>query len=113
MTCKYNETISVRYGINSALISEYLWREAETNGKTICKRNWTRCSQKNIMGIFPFLGEKATRNALKRLLYAGIIVRAEKNESRFDRTFSYSFTDYGKALMLEENLTENTEEIFN
>lgn len=113
MICKYNDTISVKHGINSALISEYLWRESEVNGKMYNKRIWARCSQKNIMGIFPFLGEKSTRNALKRLVHAGIIIRAEHNKSKFDRTFSYSFTEYGKALMTDKNSTPKANEIKN
>lgn len=113
MICKYNDTISIKHGINAALISEYLWKEVKNNGTCFENRNWIRCGQKRIMGVFPFLGECATRTALRKLLKSGIIIRTEHNKSKFDRTYSYSFTNYGRAIMRGENLAEKTDEIIN
>lgn len=48
------------------------------------------------------MGKKAVSNALKKLVTAGIIKKCEYNDNSFDRTSSYAFTEYGKALMSEE-----------
>lgn len=103
MICHYNDSIAIYCGINSALISSYLWDEAQKHGKIIHGKNWYRCAQKRMTAIYPFLGRYAVSSAIKRLENAGIIVRAEHNASAFDRTLSYSFTSYGQALMEEQN----------
>lgn len=103
MICHYNNNIAISCGINSALLSGYLWSETKKQAKTVHGKSWCRCAQKKMMAVYPFLGKYAVSNAIKRLENAGIIVRAEHNESAFDRTLSYAFTSYGQALMEEQN----------
>lgn len=102
MTITYSTKIASRYGINTALIAAYLYQDMKVNGKKAHKRLWVRCSRKTLTAIFPFMGEKAVANALKRLTLHGLLLKYEYNDSRFDRTLSFSFTDFGKA-MLEDH----------
>ncbi len=104
MNCKYSEKTAIKCGINSALIAGYLWDNMAENGAEHHSMEWIRCGKKSICAVFPFMGVKAVGNALKRLVRAGILKRAEYNDSRFDRTASYAFTEYGSVLMEE---TEN------
>lgn len=101
MTCNYSDKIAMICGINSALLAGFLWEEQEERGEWKHNRLWTAYSQKKLSAVYPFMKEKAIRNALKRLICAGIISKDEFNESRFDRTASYSFTGYGEMLMRE------------
>ena len=97
MICHYNNKIAIQCGIKSALIAGYFWyalKEKENNNK-----RWVRASRKKLMAIFPFMGEKAVGNALKRLQKADIITKQELNVSPFDRTLSFAFSTYGKSLM--------------
>ena len=106
MTCYYSDKIAARYGINSALVAGFMWNEIKENGTECQGKEWIRCSQNTLCVVFPFMGKKAVSNALKRLLKTGILKKSEYNESCFDRTASYAFTEYGEAFMSEEDLCE-------
>ena len=103
MTINYSMKMATRFGINSALIASHLYDVRKTEGKVHQKKTWVRCSQKTLTAVFPFLGKSAVANALKRLTNHGILLKCEYNDSRFDHTLSYSFTDYGKAMMEEKD----------
>ena len=93
--------MATRFGINTALVAAYLFSEMKKNGREAHERRWVRCARKTLTAVYPFLGEKAVSNALKRLTKHGILLKYEYNDSRFDRTLSFSFTDYGRTLMEE------------
>lgn len=101
MTITYSTKMASRFGINTALVAAYLYQEMKTKGKVAHECRWVRCSRKTLTAIYPFMGEKAVANALKRLTVYGLLLKYEYNDSRFDRTLSFSFTDYGKAMMEE------------
>ena len=103
MTITYSTKMATRFGINIALVAAYLYKEMQTNGKEAHERRWVRCSRRKLTAVYPFMGEKAVANALKRLTVYGLLLKYEYNDSRFDRTLSFSFTDYGKAMMEEHN----------
>ncbi len=102
MICIYSDKISTLCGINSALVAGYIWTESKENASQFQGRDWVRCSKKCLCVVFPFMGEKAVSCALKRLVNAGILKKCEHNESIFDHTASYAFTEIGERLMLEE-----------
>ena len=102
MVCIYSDKISVLCGINSALLAGYVWTQSKENASQFQGKNWFRQSKKNFSIVFPFMGKKAVSNALKKLVTAGIIKKCEYNDNSFDRTSSYTFTEYGEALMSEE-----------
>jgi hypothetical protein len=88
--------VAEKYGIRAALVCGYLWQqqaELENRG------DWLRVSQRAMTAFMPFLSVRSIGRSAKRLDEAGVIRRKEKNESAFDRTHSYRFTDYGQRLM--------------
>ena len=101
MTITYSTKIATKFGINTALVAAYLYQEIGPRGFEVHKKRWVRCARKTLMAVYPFLGERAVGNALKRLTKYGLLLKHEYNDSRFDRTLSFSFTDYGKAMMEE------------
>lgn len=102
MLCMYSDKISILCGINAALIAGYIWNESKENAVQFQGKDWIRCSKRNLCVIFPFIGGKAVSNALKKLVNAGILKKCEYNDSSFDRTASYAFTEIGEAFMTEE-----------
>ena len=99
MICKYNTGLSVKYGINSALIAGYIdYRLRDKNDD-----DWVQISQKQLVAVFPFMGEKAVRNAVRRLVNGKILKCKQLNKSNYDHTYSYSLTSYGKSVLQEEN----------
>ena len=93
MVCNYSNTIAIKHGINSALIAGFInYRLTHTDTK-FEGRPFVRITQKSLTGTFPFMGEKAVRNAIKRLVKANII------KSKFDHANFYALTQYGKTLM--------------
>lgn len=101
MTITYSRKMAVRYGINAAMVAAYLYEGVEIAGRYYHERTWFRCAKRTLTAFFPFLGIHAVSSALKRLTDGGVLVKCEYNNSRFDRTLSYAFTDFGEALMDE------------
>ena len=62
---------------------------------------WVRCSVQMMTGFFPFLSYDEIRYALKRLIRARVLTKGRFNESCFDRTNWYAFTEFGQFLMTE------------
>ena len=67
MICNYSNTIAVKYGINSALIAGYIREKLNKTDFVVADAPWERLTIKKLTGAFPFMGEKAVRNAIKRL----------------------------------------------
>jgi len=107
-----NTNIAQCYGVNAALVVQYIWEEIGKNefagrdsygGKT-----WMRSSQIMFTAVLPYLSKNMVRRALERLMKQGVIIRGEFSESRFDRTSWYAFTQFGRLLM-QESEDENCE----
>lgn len=62
---------------------------------------WVRCSVQMMTGFFPFLSYDEIRYALKRLVKGRVLTKGRFNESCFDRTNWYAFTELGQFLMTE------------
>lgn len=54
--------------------------------------------------LFPFLSYDEIRYALKRLVKGRALTKGRFNESRFDRTNWYAFTEFGQFLMAESEV---------
>lgn len=102
MTITYSNKVAIRFGINAALVASYLYERIGIDGKRHHGRVWFRCAKRTLTAIYPFCGVYAVSSALKCLIDNGVLVKREYNVSRFDRTLSYAFTDYGRILMEEE-----------
>ena len=59
------------------------------------------CVLQAIFWFFPFLSYDEFRYALKRLVKGQVLTKGQFNESRFDRTNWYAFTEFGQFLMAE------------
>lgn len=70
--CDFKKDIAVRYGVNAAVIAQFLWDSIEGpdhSSKRVCRdgKKWCRCSILMMTGIFPFLSRHMVSDALKSL----------------------------------------------
>ena len=105
------KNIALYCNINAAIIAGYLWERLETQHKTPdttfkYEHYWTRCSQLMMTGEYPFMTIHMVKDAIDLLIKKHIIKKAHFNNSRFDRTNWYAFTDYGIKLMKEDDKHE-------
>lgn len=100
-TLDFNKEIARDYGLRESVIATYLWELLEKDMESIERngRIWTRISQRMITMALPFMTVDMARRSLKKLAEEGIIMRAEFNDDKFDRTHWYTFTDYGNEMM--------------
>jgi hypothetical protein len=98
MNHNVNSALAMRLGITSALVAEFLWKEI-LESDSVSERSWIRSSQKMFTVKFPYLSERTIRRTLKRLTDKDIIRKIEHNDSVFDRTLSYQFTEFGETVM--------------
>ncbi len=106
MNCNYSNTVAIKHGINSALILGYIEKRLTKSEITIDDYEWARITQKHLMGIFPFMGEKAVRGAVKRLRKAHIIVVKKMKKSHFDHGYFYTITAYGYTVIKGDDKNE-------
>lgn len=100
------------YGVNCAVILQNLWhwiRKNEANGTNYHDGNyWTYNSTKAFKELFPYLSQKQIETALKKLRDEGIVITANYNEHKYDRTLWYAITEQGKSILLTGKM-ENAE----
>jgi hypothetical protein len=105
MVSVFNTEVAKRFGINAAVVAEYLWTMKGLNeSNDQCKikgKTWVRCSRRMFTTILPYMTKNMARRALERLMDNGIITIGEFNNSKFDRTGWYTFTEFGQFLMEE------------
>lgn len=98
---RLNTDIARLCGTNAAIVASQLW-EAQADPDAafyIDGYPWVRASYKRITAYLPFLTVHMVRTAVRKLKKEGIIKAGVYNESRFDHTYSYAFTGYGRDLM--------------
>lgn len=98
-----NTSLARRFGVNAALLAQYIWSEAYKNefaGRCFFEgRYWMRSSQMMFTAVMPYFSRHAVCRALERLMKQGVIVRGEFSDSPFDHTSWYAFTQFGALLM--------------
>lgn len=115
MEHSFDIEIAKQYGINAAILLKniYFWVcKNKANNKHFYEgKYWTYNSTKAFMELFPYLGDKQIRGALKVLESNGLICTGEFNEIKYDRTKWYAITEKGFALIehREEKVEENGE----
>ena len=101
----FDSHIAQKYGVNAAVLAAFLWDSAEEKSTQSPQlhegRVLVRCSVQMMTGFFPFLSYDEIRYALKRLIRARVLTKGRFNESCFDRTNWYAFTEFGQFLMTE------------
>lgn len=106
MLCNYNDTIAVRYGINSAFVLTYIEKAMSSTDYAFDNDLWVRLPCRKITGIYPFMGMCAARNAAKRLVRANILTARQYGKRQFDFSYFYTITPYGYAILRGENVDE-------
>lgn len=98
----FNVAVATKYGINAAILLENIafWIEKnEANGVNFFDgRYWTYNSIKAFCEMFPYMSPKTIRTTLKKLEDEGLIITGNYNQSSYDRTTWYAFTEKGKSI---------------
>ena len=98
----FDTELAERFGILEAVILENMrfWlAKNAANGKNVHDgRVWTYNSIKAWHDLIPYASEKQIRRALEHLESEGIILTGNYNQSAYDRTKWYAFTDEGNAI---------------
>jgi hypothetical protein len=98
-----NPELARRHGLACAICAECLKngiRDAGTAEVTEAKgRVWIRMGHRTLALICGYLTPNMAKSALRRLVKGGIVYTANLNESPFDHTYWYAFTDFGESLM--------------
>ena len=101
----FDADIAMQYGMLEAVIINHLeyWIEHnEKNEKNFYDgRYWTFNSMRAFTEVFPYASEKQIRNAIKHLEDTGILIVGNYNKSQYDRTKWYTFSDFGKSILLK------------
>lgn len=101
----FHSDIAKRYGVHAAVLAGFLWdciEEKSINQPQIHEgKVWVRCSVQMMTGFFPYLSYDEIRYALRGLVKGRVLTKGQFNESRFDRTNWYAFTEFGQFLMAE------------
>ena len=106
-TMQFRTNIASLCGINAAVTAEILWDQlneqmADRTTEEHYGYDWCRCSQVMITVISYYcLSEHMVKDAVKELIKRNIIRKDCFNNSKFDRTSWYTFTEYGVRLMME------------
>ena len=101
----FDSEIAKKYGVNAAVLACFLWdciEQKSTESPQLHEgKVWVRCSVQMMTSFSPFLSYDEIRYALKRLVKGRVLTKGQFNESRFDRTNWYAFTEFGQFLMTE------------
>ena len=97
----FDTDIARRCGVNAATVASFLWERiySEDDYKTEYGVEWTRVSQKTMTANMPHMSVKMIANAVKKLKNKGYIKISKFNDSKFDKTNWYAFTDFGFEAM--------------
>lgn len=97
----FDTDIARKCGVNAATVASFLWDRiySEDDYKTEYGVEWTRVSQKTMTANMPHMSVKMIANAVKKLKNKGYIKVSKFNDSKFDKTNWYAFTDFGFEAM--------------
>lgn len=99
---KCNENIAMVAGVNAGIIAELLNDILKDQLENVCEeygKQWCRCSYKTMVVYCPYLSINQIKGAVYIMIEKGILSRGRFNNTRFDHTNWYAFTEYGKHLM--------------
>ena len=103
----FKGNVASRYGINAAAVAQFIWDSIEGSnydGKIYVKeeKRWCRCSVLMMSALMPFLTQSMAEGAIRTLYEANVITKGCFNRCKFDKTNWYTFTEYGRFLMEED-----------
>ena len=105
MIREYDTDIARKCGVNAAVVASFLWERIYSDEDYITEHGieWTRVSQKMMTVNIPNMSVKMIANAVKKLKNNGYIKVSKFNDSKFDKTNWYGFTDYGFESLKKED----------
>ncbi|MFT6451365.1 MAG: hypothetical protein ACJA06_000847 [Halocynthiibacter sp.] len=90
----FDPDIAARVGLNAAVIFQNItfWIEKNQANRRNFRdgRYWTYNSISAFGELFPYLSEKQIRTALEKLVSAGLIIKGNFSDDRYDRTCWYA-----------------------
>lgn len=99
----FNTEIAEKYGLNAAIIFYHIvfWIEKNEANETNYHDGhyWTYNSVKAFKTLFPYMGDKQIRNALKKLENENLVICGNYNKSPYDRTRWYALTEKGISIL--------------
>ena len=99
----FNTEFAEEYGINAAIIFYHIvfWIEKNEANETNFHDGhyWTYNSIKAFKTLFPYMGEKQIRNALKKLTDNDLLISGNYNKSPYDRTMWYALTEKAVSIL--------------
>jgi len=105
---EFSENIAMRYGLKEAIIAQHLWelgtRATDNNVAIKDSKLWVRASVTAIVSAHPYLSKHQVKDAIMNLRKEHVLLKREMNDSRFDRTNWYSFSEHGLKVMGGENI---------
>lgn len=95
----FNPKVAKIYGINGAVVLQYLWFWVYINeSKNINYhdgRYWTYNTVEKIAEYITYLSEKQISYAIEKLVDDGAVVKGNYNKTPYDRTLWYALTEKG------------------
>lgn len=90
------------YGTYPAIIGQNFWYWVNENRKRgrnyYDGRYWVYNSVSSLRKIFPNLTTYQIRHAIDLLVDCGVLIKGNYNQTKYDRTTWYTFTDEGIAI---------------
>lgn len=110
MLIYFNMEIAVRYGTYAAILGQNFWywvKENERRGRNYHDgRYWVYNSVRSLRKTFPNLSTHQIRGGIDRLVNAGILLKGNYNQTSYDRTTWYTFTDEGAAIFRKAEMEQ-------
>lgn len=95
--------IANEFGMLEAVLLDNLWywvQKNKANNKHYYEdRYWTYNSARAFSEMFPYVSSRKIQLALKRLIELEVLQTGNFNQSSYDRTLWYAFTDKGYSIM--------------
>lgn len=99
----FEPRVAEKVGVNAAVLFQnivfWVQKNIANDRNFYDGRYWTYSSRESFRILFPYMGDKAIYNALKKLETEGLVVTGTYNKSAYDRTKWYSVTEYGFKLI--------------
>ena len=98
---KFNMDIAAVCGLREAVIADFIRGLQVTSDEKTYRHGyfWVKCTQKTITVHIPFLTEDMVRHSVNKLVEKGIIKVGVFSDNKFDKTYYYTFTQYGNELL--------------
>lgn len=102
MNHSFNVDIAIKYGIEEAIILEnmFFWLEKNRANKKhiIASQVWTYNTQAALAKLFPYMNRSKIQRVMSKLEKENLIIRANHNDAKYDRTTWYALTPLGYSL---------------